>query len=341
MINFISPQKKTLFAYIGRNIVVGSMLFVVLGGMGSYLIRNTYIEQLSGDILEPVQIVLQEKIYSYDDIGGDIAFDYEPVTIPKRINFSIIPDPTIFNSTNIIVKDRESNIILYEKNPYESHQLASITKLMSVLVLLEYNLDMTTTTHVIDDDVVDTHMYAGDTYTVEELWHAALIASSNKAILTLVDATGVSRENFIKRMNARALELGMSQTVFSEPTGLDEGNISTPSDVVLLLREVLKHDIIIEALLTPEYTLYSYERQKKHHMWNTDWLLLEWIPHTFELLGGKTGFIPSSGYNFTMSASDEEGHIIDVVILGSSKHEDRFIEARDISQWVFDNYIWE
>ncbi len=340
MINFISPQKKTFFANIWRNIIAGTILVAIFAGAGFYLIRDTYVDQVAEGMLEPVQVVLQEKIYSYDEIGGDVAFDYEPVIIPKLSSSSIALDSSLFTATNIIAKDRDSNVILYEKEPYVQHGMASITKLMSALVLLEHDMDWATSTQVIADDVVDTHMYAGDTYTIDELWHAALVASSNKAVLTLVDASGVSRENFIARMNARAVELGMSETVFTDPTGLDDENMSTPSDIILLLREALNNDTIVEGLLTPEYTLYSYEREKKHHMWNTNWVLLEWIPHEFELLGGKTGFIPSSGYNFTMAVSQDD-RIVDIVVLGTESNEARFVEARDVAKWIYNNYIWE
>ncbi len=341
MINFLSSTNTRIVSHIWRNIVAACILFVCVGGAGFYMIRDTYVEQLSDDMLEPVKMVMQEKIYSYEDIGGDIAFDYTPVVIPQlRSDVDILPH-TSFSAVGILVKDRESNMMLYQKEPYEEHQLASITKLMSAIVLLEHDMKWDMTAQVISDNVVDTHMYAGDTYTLDELWRGALIGSSNKAILTLVDATGWTRESFVARMNERAQELGMRDTHFTDPTGLDAGNISTPSDIILLLREALLYDDISIILSESELTLYSYEREKEHHMWNTNWILLDWITHDFELIGGKTGYIPSSGYNFAMSVSDGDNHIIDVIILGADSHEARFTEARDIAQWVFEHYVWK
>lgn len=241
----------------------------------------------------------------------------------------------------VLVKDTITGTVLYQKNAYTQHAMASITKLMSALVLLEQPMDWSTSTVVVADDVIDTHMYAGDTYTLEDLWNAALIASSNKAVLTLIDASPRTREVFVARMNEKAQELGMSDTVFVEPTGLDAGNISTPSDIAILINEALKQEKIASALTTVEYEIYSAERKSKHHMWNTNWLLLQWVPNTFErIYGGKTGYITASQYNFTTQVEDEKKRKITVVILGADTHEARFTEARDIANWVYDSYIW-
>jgi D-alanyl-D-alanine carboxypeptidase len=76
-------------------------------------------------------------------------------------------------------------------------------------------------------------------------------------------------------------------------------------------------------------------------MWNTDWLLLGWIPHSdFEIRGGKTGYIPAAGYNFAMETINKNGHALDVVVLGADTHEARFTEARDAAAWVYGHFAW-
>ena len=246
-----------------------------------------------------------------------------------------------FNAESIIVKDHATGFVLYKKNEYRKRSIASITKLMSALVLLEKNPLWSLKTSVIGGDNLDTHMYAGDTYTLDELWYAALVGSSNKAILSLANALNWSMEAFVERMNQKAIELGMLDTIFVEPTGLDENNKSTASDLVILLKEALKQEKIYEALLTPEYNLYSAERKKKHHMWNTNWLLLGWIRNDFnKIFGGKTGYIGVAGYSFAVQLSDKNEHIIEVVILGTDEHETRFTEAKKAAEMVFANYQW-
>lgn len=273
--------------------------------------------------------------------GGDLAVSPafpQPLLIPV-LQGEMLSEGA-FSADNILVKDAQSGSVLYHKNEYQPHAMASISKLMSALVFLETSPQWSATATVPTDDILDTHMYAGDTYTVQELWLAALVGSSNKAILALVDASAWSRTAFVERMNEKARELGMGDTFFVDPTGLSEENVSSASDILMLFREALAHDEIKNALRTAEHTVYSKERGKSHHMWNTNWLLLQWIPHTFEIHGGKTGYIAASGYNFVTELSDKSGRTLDVVVLGADTHEARFTEARDVATWVFEHYQW-
>jgi len=274
--------------------------------------------------------------------GGDILIEPpqpEGPQLPVLLGEPL--DMTQFSAASIIVKDAHTGFVYAKKNEYDRRSTASVAKLMSALVLLEKGLVWDDTHQVVTGDYVDTHMYAGDTYTIEELWYTALVASSNKAVMTLADSVGWNLETFVARMNEKAQELGMGDTVFVEPTGLDAGDISTASDLVLLLEEALQYKEITDALRTDEFTLYSEERNKTHHMWSTNWMLLGWIPHTFEeFSGGKTGYITASGYNFVMQVGDGKGHLVDVVVLGADTHESRFTEARDVAEWVFTHYEW-
>jgi len=246
-----------------------------------------------------------------------------------------------FDAVSIAVRDVESGKILFEKNADEERPIASITKLMSALTVLEREIDWESSATVTRDDLADTHMYAGDSYTLDELWNASLIASSNKAIYTLAEAVGLSEEAFIARMNQKTLEIGMEHSYFVEPTGLDPENVSTAKELLKLLAAALEHEEIANALLTRDINLYSDVRAEKHHTWNTNWLLLGWIENPFEkFLGGKTGYIPEAGYNFSMRVEDEKGRQVDVIVLGASVHEARFVSARDAALWVFENYKW-
>lgn len=313
-------------------------IFVIVIAVGGWVIQKTNFTDdniLLNRILQPLQ-------NSSDEVGGDITVDPpEPIKpqLPELVGEMIGGEN--FTAHSMIVKDVETGMVMYRKNEYTEWPIASITKLMSALVLLEKNPAWNTTTTVIGADSLDAHMYAGDVYTLDQLWYSALVGSSNKAILTLANALDWPLEAFIERMNQKALELGMTESYFTDPTGIEDTNVSSASNVSILLNEVLKYEKIKQALLTSEYNLYSEERQKSHHMWNTDWLLLGWIQHDFsEFYGGKTGFITASGYNFTMRVGNNEGHMLDIVVLGAQGHEDRFTEARDIAQWVFDNYKW-
>ncbi|PIR74035.1 MAG: hypothetical protein COU35_04300 [Candidatus Magasanikbacteria bacterium CG10_big_fil_rev_8_21_14_0_10_47_10] len=314
------------------------VVIIVFFGLAMYEIGRVVILRQDS----PLQ-TFSHALTKLDTIYGGDIHAAAPVPEPPKLPVQIadLPGGEIFTAQAMLVKDVSSGTVLYSKNAYEQRPIASLTKLMSALVVLERNPDWATSTQVVADDLIDTHMYAGDTYTLRDLWNAALIGSSNKAIMTVSDAVGWSREAFVSRMNTKAQELGMGDSIFFEPTGLDQGDVSTASDLSLLLDEALLHPSIRQGLLTHEYNLYSEERDQAHHLWNTNWLLLGWVPNRlFDIIGGKTGYIGASGYNFMMQAQDEAGHVVSVVVLGADSHEARFTEARDIAQTVFENVVW-
>ena len=327
----INPSKE--FPNLWRSVAVASVVFFA----GLVLIGRYGLPLFFSVVEYPAVSAVQDAGDAL--VGGDVVLAPPPPRPERRDDAP--PFDAALSAQRVMVKDAESGMTLYGKNEYASWPLASITKLMSALVLLETEQQWSSSTQVIADELIDTHMYAGDTYTREELWRSALVGSSNKAMMTLVDRSSWPREAFVERMNQKAHELGMTSTRFTDPTGLDAGNVSTASDVLLLLNEALKQDRIRETLAIEEVNLYSRERGKRHHMWNTNWLLLDWIPNTFSALhGGKTGYIPASGYNFVMRAQNENGHVLDVVVLGAQAHEARFTEARDAAVWAFSAYAW-
>jgi D-alanyl-D-alanine carboxypeptidase len=336
--NFLDIQKERKdFSNAWRNVFFLVVLFGLFGG-GMFAF-STYVPNLS-PLASAFDEETNQTLVPQEVGGGDVTVDPPVVLPPIPELIGEVPNAENFSAQTMIVKDHETGVVLYGKNVYVQHPIASITKLMSALVLREHDLDWATSTVVTSADVVDTHMYAGDTYTIEDLWRSSLVASSNKAIMTLVEAIEWSQEAFVERMNQKAVELGMTDSHFVEPTGLDSDNVSTASDISLLLNEALADDKIVSTLLTPEHTLYSAERKNRHSMWNTNWLLLGWIPHTLNLHGGKTGYIDASGYNFTSRVSDDLGRLLDIVVLGTNSHEARFTETKDIANAVYEVYQW-
>lgn len=342
MINFIYTSQGSSPDNRWRNILTVFVLVLITAGSFFYtqIEREDFIA-FKDKLLEPRNLDVEA-----DEIGGDGVFEPQPsLVVPSLNSSSTLPDPSVFSASYMLVKDVETGTILFSKDSYQTHSIASITKLMTALVLLEYDVNWATSTIVVGPDSLDTHVYAGEEYQLSDLWKAMLVASSNKAALSLVNAIGTGGENeFIVRMNEKAHELGMSDTLFVDVTGIDEGNISTASDIVILLNEALRTEEIREAVSLPEYTLYSDVKDKNHHMWNTNWLLLNdpkpWIYHNFDMIiGGKTGHISLSGYNFVVEV-EKNGHPIDIVILGADSNESRFMQARDIGEWVYTNYIW-
>jgi D-alanyl-D-alanine endopeptidase (penicillin-binding protein 7) len=334
---FLLPQEARKLELKQKAIRIGTVVFFFISGGLLVWAGNNELASVSTTHIDTAQM-REDAIASAGDIITPPP-DYAAPRIPELVG--TLPNPEEISAAGILVRDAESGGILYSKSPQGEHAMASITKLMTALVLEEMGIPWADVVTIISDDIVDTHVYAGDTYTVEELWLAMLVGSSNKAALTLVDTVAASRTDFIERMNTKAVELGMVHTQFAEPTGLSSDNVSTPSDVILLLDAALRVIPIREALKTEALQVYASERAASHHMWNTNWLLLGWIPHEFyQIIGGKTGYIEASQYNFTSRIITIEGHTIDAVVLGAPDHESRFTILRDIVDAVQDAYVW-
>jgi D-alanyl-D-alanine endopeptidase (penicillin-binding protein 7) len=277
-------------------------------------------------------------------MGGDVSSENLPVSKPAvplekdKDNFS-----GSSTAASAITIDTKTKTILFSKNISEVRPLASITKLMTAMVLLDMPINWTSTTVVMDDDVEgDHHVNAGEEFTLDDLWHVALIGSSNSAINALVRNSGVTKEKFVALMNAKAKDLRLFSARFAEPTGLSDKNLANALDTAKLLIDALKFEKIYTTVQTGEYYAHPLNGNKARRIWTTNWLLTNWIPNDFKVenIAGKTGYIDDSGYNFAVSLTNDKKHSIAVVVFGAATNEARFSEARDLAMWSFNHYLW-
>ena len=276
--------------------------------------------------------------------GGDVYLENLPASKPAiplvkdKINFS-----GSSTAAEAIVIDTKTKTVLFSKNTGEVRSLASITKLMTAMVLMDLPINWASTTVITDDDVAgDHHVNVGEKFTLEDLWHVSLIGSSNTSINAMVRNSGITRDEFVGLMNAKAKDLRLLSARFFEPTGLSDKNMANALDTAKLLIDALKFDKIFTAVQMGEYYAHPLNGNKPRRVWTTNWLLTNWIPNNFKVenIAGKTGYIDDSGYNFVVSLSNEKKHDITVVIFGAASNESRFSEARDLAQWTFDHYLW-
>ncbi|MFA5127423.1 MAG: hypothetical protein WC457_00265 [Patescibacteria group bacterium] len=276
--------------------------------------------------------------------GGDVAVNFpeSKPTVPLAQNKNIYTATiTAFSAFAI---DEKTNTILFEKNSSDIRPLASITKLMSAIVLMDLPMKWTATTSVFDSDCdnSDHHLVSGEVFTLDEVFAAAMIGSSNSAVRVLVRASGLSPDEFVARMNKKAADLNLKTLKYVDPTGLDASNVGSAEDIAKVLKEALRFDKIKKNLQTAEFYLHPEGGKKVRRVWSTDWLLLKWVPNDFNTkdICGKTGFINDSRYNFVVRLADDSGHGIIVAILGSATSEERFSEARDLAEWIYKKYLW-
>lgn len=237
-----------------------------------------------------------------------------------------------------IVLDTDSDVILFEKRAKEKMQIASLTKLMTAIVVME-NIDLSEIVEIskkaIDTEGNRVSLKVGEKLSVESLLYMLLLKSSNDAAVALAEHTALSVENFIILMNRKAGELGLKNTVFSCPSGLDdENNFSCAYDIAQLADYALGKPLLWEIMRTQEKTVFSADGARQYYLGNINKLL----KYSVDVLGGKTGYTEEAGgCLFLLAQHPENGRRIITVVLNS---DDRFSESQRLFEWVFDSYQW-
>ncbi len=279
-------------------------------------------------------------------VGGDAVPETLP---PSKPSVPLIKNATStldspFTAESIIALDDYTDTILFEKNSEAIRPLASISKLLTSLVLVDLPVNWTSTTVITasDWDGSSHHLNVGEKFTLEDLFHVALIGSSNTAINALERNSGLTSTEFVALLNAKAQELRLFSVHMVEPTGLSDQNVGNARDTARLLKEALSNERILRILEQGEYYAKPLGQAKLRRVWSTNWLLTKWIPSDFSTdhIVGKTGYINSSLYNVAVRLENDNHHLIRVVVLGSATNESRFTEARDVGEWIFDHYLW-
>jgi len=229
---------------------------------------------------------------------------------------------------NAFVLDPASGAVLYEKNAGAPAPCASLTKLMTALVFLEQKPDFDRMVEVTPAELEGgghTQLRRGEQARLGDLLHMSLMCSDNVATRVLVRESGLPPEDFLARMNRKAVELGLARTRFVEFTGLDERNVSTASDIARLLRAAAETETIRGISTTRGYdfrSLSATNRARAHHVSNTNRLLYGRL----DIRGGKTGFISQAGYCLATWVRTEQRDMI-AVVLGAPTNATRFADV--------------
>jgi D-alanyl-D-alanine carboxypeptidase len=246
------------------------------------------------------------------------------------------------SATSAMAVDAQSGKILYKKNGTEVLPLASITKLMTALVFLDYNPGWQTEWFIIPSDRrnggID-YLNTGEILSLDNLFKTTLIVSDNDAAVALARATGLDQEAFVAQMNIKAKQIGLTNTKFADPTGLNWSNQSTVGDVVKLLNYALQNEVIAKTTSTAyyEFEAKNQDETRTVKLKNTDSLLRGYL----NVLGGKTGTMDASVCSLAVKIRGEAKNDIIVVVLNSQSNSDRFQDVKAITDWVFYNYKWD
>jgi D-alanyl-D-alanine carboxypeptidase len=232
-----------------------------------------------------------------------------------------------------VVLDTKEGEVLFEKNIDQEFPVASLTKLMSALTFLETKPDLDDTATIAVADAWRSgrsQLRVGEIFTLRDLLHASLMSSSNRATRTIARTSGLSRYEFAAGMNRKAKELGLLNSHFCEPTGLDKQNRSSALDCAKLLYVALQDSIVRSIAGKTFYEFSSLnKRKRRHRIGSTNKLLFA----SLNVKGGKTGYNGASGWCLGALVEADDGKEIVAVVLGAPSKRTRFKEIRSIVKW--------
>ena len=227
-------------------------------------------------------------------------------------------------NASVVVMDADSGRILYSENKDERKLIASTTKIMTTLIALE-NSNIKKEVEVKDEilKVNGSMIYSkiGEKYTIEDLLYGLMLRSGNDAAMTIAKIVLVYNE-FINKMNLKAIEIGMFNTTFENPHGLndDTKNYSTANDLALLMKYALKNKEFVKITST-----------KKYKNWlNKNDLLFDYK----YLITGKIGYTKKSGQVYVSSASKNNKNLI----IASIDEDDKYELHKNLYEKYFENY---
>lgn len=237
-----------------------------------------------------------------------------------------------------LVYDTRSGRFLFSKNPRVKLPIASLTKILSSIVVLE-NFDIKETVvipkEVLKVDDEKQSLYFGEEITVQNLLKLMLIESSNDAAYALAWYANSRDINFVDKMNEKAQLLNMNDSHFLDPAGLNDDAYSTSEDLIKLVKYTFKYDSIWNILTEKNIIVKSVDGKIEHKVESTD-QLLGIIPDIF---GGKTGNTDgASGCMILVVDIPGKNDKIISVVLGS---QDRFGDTKKLVDWVKSAYRWE
>lgn len=242
---------------------------------------------------------------------------------------ALVPD---VRAEAAIVYNPLTGEVLWEENSHTPRSIASITKVMTALVFLETEPDLTEPIVVQRADVrlaSTTYLRAGDKVTAGDLLHLLLVGSDNAAARVLARVSPHGSSGFIDRMNSKAEELGLYDTIYADSSGLLSGNISSAFDMAKLIAYVSTDDRIRDAMRAPEYSFSTGRRRIAVR--STNQLVRG---GELDVQAGKTGFIRAAGYCLATLLRLPQGLPVAVVILGARSSSTRFWETRHLFNWV-------
>jgi serine-type D-Ala-D-Ala endopeptidase (penicillin-binding protein 7) len=262
-----------------------------------------------------------------------VAFEPRQPTVGQAFGLHDTPDALALRSSVAYVVDQNTGEALFDKNSRAVVPIASITKLMTSMVVLDSKAPLTEQIEVTDEDRdyiknTGSRLAVGSVLSREDMLHIALMASENRAAAALSRYFPGGRPAFIAAMNAKAKQLGMTDTHFESPSGLTSENVSSARDLVKMVNAAYQYPMIREFSTDRSYEVYTGKRSIAYNSTNA----LVRNP-TWDIGLQKTGFINEAGECMVMQTTIH-GRPMIVVLLDSSGKYTRFADATRLRTWL-------
>lgn len=262
----------------------------------------------------------------------------KPAAAKRKVSKTVHRRPVnsrgpLVKSASVLVQDQATGAILFEKNAQAVVPIASITKLMTAMVVLDGEPSLTELLQVTQEDVdtlrgSSSRLRVGTRLSREDMLRLALMSSENRAASALARYYPGGTEGFVAAMNAKAEEIGLTDTHFNESTGLSAANVSSARDLARMVETASKYPLIREMSTMPDYTVRVNGRTVAFR--NTNMLVNN---PAWEIGVSKTGFIREAGKCLVMQAWLGDKPLI-IVLLDSVGRLTRVADANRIRKWI-------
>lgn len=243
--------------------------------------------------------------------------------------------PPSFSAKAVLIKDLNTDTILFQKNADSALPIASTTKIMTALVANQYFKPNSPLTVKEGNAVAGSRVgvVAGETLSFRSLLYGMLLNSGNDTAFTIAENYPGGVLGFVSAMNKKASDLSLKNTRFDNPAGFDSPkHFSSAADLARITEEALKNDQLSRIFATKETQVSSLDKKYTYQLHNLNKLLTQ----VSGVLGVKTGYTEKAKENL-VTLVDRGGQRILVVVLGS---DDRFGESTRLIEWTYGNFTW-
>ena len=269
--------------------------------------------------------------------------------------------PTDFEirAESALLVSLDNNSILYTKKADEKRYPASLTKIMTALLLIENTKDLNKEKITVSKNAVDSllgtgsslgGLKEGEVVTAKQMLYILLMSSANEGAMAIAEHYGQTVDNFVKMMNERAKTLGMKNTHYANPHGLfDEDHYTTVNDMYKLVKEALGHDIFKKVVSSKQYDMPKTNKNPARRLVTTNFLMLAYYPEYYYKYasGVKTGFTDEAG-RCLISTATKDGYSYLCILMKSTAYDKNhnyvryeFEDSRKLYEWAFNDFEYK